>query len=80
MLGRELRAVHPVIPLATGRALSVAVLSYRGRLCFGLLSDGDALPDLAALADAPTMQALAELAPQASIIRGWPCCASRSAS
>ena len=64
MLGRELRAAHPVIPLASGRALSVAVLSYRGRLCFGLLSDGDALPDPAALA-AATVQALAELAPQA---------------
>ena len=64
MLGRKLRAVYPVIPLTNGRALSVAVLSYRGRLCFGLLADGDALPDLAALARATT-QALAELAPQA---------------
>ena len=64
MLGRELRAAHPVIPLASGRALSVAVLSYRGRLCFGLLTDGDALPDPAALAGAIT-EALAELAPQA---------------
>lgn len=64
MLGRELRAAHPVIPLAAGRALSVAVLSYRERLCFGLLADGDALPDPAALARA-TAQALAELAPQA---------------
>lgn len=64
MLGGELRAAYPVIPLASGRALSVAVLSYHGRLCFGLLSDGDALPDPAALA-AATMQALAELAPQA---------------
>ncbi len=64
MLGRELRGVHPVIPLASGRALSVAVLSYRGRLCFGLLADGDALPDPAALARATT-RALAELTPQA---------------
>ncbi len=64
MLGRELLAAHPVIPLANGRALSVAVLSYRGRLCFGLLADGDALPDPAALARA-TAGALAELAPQA---------------
>lgn len=64
MLGRELRAAHPVIPLASGRALSVAVLSYRGRLCFGLLADGEALPDLDALARATT-RALAELAPQA---------------
>ena len=64
MLGRKLQAVHPVIPLTSGRALSVAVLSYRGRLCFGLLADGDALPDVAALARATT-RALAELAPQA---------------
>ncbi len=64
MLGRKLQAVHPVIPLTSGRALSVAVLSYRGRLCFGLLADGDALPDPAALAGA-IAQSLAELAPQA---------------
>ena len=64
LLGRELRAAHPVIPLARGRALSVAVLSYGGRLCFGLLADGDALPDPGALARG-TAAALAELAPQA---------------
>ena len=64
LLGRELRAAHPVIPLTPGRALSVAVLSYGGRLCFGLLADADALPDPGSLARA-TVQALAELAPKA---------------
>jgi len=50
LLGRELRAVYPAVPLARNQALSVAVISYAGRLCFGLLADGDALPDLELLA------------------------------
>ena len=39
-------AIHPVAPLARNTALSIAIMSYCGRLCFGLLADFDALPDL----------------------------------
>jgi diacylglycerol O-acyltransferase len=51
LLGRRLRTLYPVVPLAGGQALGVAVMSYDGRLGFGLLGDYDALADLDALAD-----------------------------
>ena len=56
LLGRELLAIYPVVPLARNQALGIAIMSYNGRLGFGLLADFDALPDLddvgAALRDA----------------------------
>jgi hypothetical protein len=42
--------MYPVVPLAAGQALGIAILSYAGRLGFGLMSDRDALEDLDALA------------------------------
>src|SRR3954468_12959571 len=48
--GRRLEAMCPVVPLAAGQALGIAILSYAGRLGFGLMSDRDALEDLDALA------------------------------
>lgn len=50
LLGRRLRALYPVVPLAGCQALGVAVMSYDGRLGFGLLGDYDALADLDTLA------------------------------
>jgi diacylglycerol O-acyltransferase / wax synthase len=50
-LGRPLRAIHPVVPLARNTALGIAVMSYHGRLGFGLLGDYDAIADLDALRD-----------------------------
>lgn len=41
---------YPFIPLAGDAALSIAVTSYMGMLCFGLLGDRRALPDLGHLA------------------------------
>ena len=52
LLGRRLRALYPVVPLAGRQALGIAVVSYDGRLGFGLLADYDAIPDLDVLADA----------------------------
>src|ERR1035441_5326370 len=46
VLGREIREVYPVALLPRDHALSVAVLSYNGRLSFGLLADFDTLPEL----------------------------------
>ena len=62
LLGRRLRALYPVVPLAGRQALGVAVLSYDGRLGFGLLGDYDALADLDTLADMlrASIDALAE--------------------
>ena len=51
LLGRRLRALYPVVPLAGRQALGVAVMSYDGRLGFGLLGDYDAMADLDTLAE-----------------------------
>jgi diacylglycerol O-acyltransferase len=51
LLGRELEAVYPMVPLAENTALGIAILSYNGQLNFGLVSDYDALPDVEVLAD-----------------------------
>jgi len=51
LLGRRLRALYPVVPLAGRQALGIAVMSYDGRLGFGLLGDYDAMADLDILAD-----------------------------
>jgi diacylglycerol O-acyltransferase len=50
LLGRRLRSLYPVVPLARRQALGIAVMSYNGHLGFGLLADYDALPDLDAIA------------------------------
>ena len=51
LLGRELRGLYPVVPLAARQALGIAVMSYNGHLGFGLLADYDALPELDEIAD-----------------------------
>jgi WS/DGAT/MGAT family acyltransferase len=50
LLGCELVALYPVVPLARKQALGIAVMSYNGRLGFGLLADFDAMPDLESVA------------------------------
>jgi WS/DGAT/MGAT family acyltransferase len=50
LLGRRLRALYPVVPITGHQALGIAVMSYDGRLGFGLLADYDALPDVDVLA------------------------------
>jgi diacylglycerol O-acyltransferase len=49
--GRRLRAFYPQVPLTLNTALGIAIMSYDGRLGFGLLGDYDALPDLDAVAE-----------------------------
>jgi diacylglycerol O-acyltransferase len=46
LLGRRLRVLFPVVPLAQRQALGIAVMSYDGHLGFGLLGDFDSLPEL----------------------------------
>jgi diacylglycerol O-acyltransferase len=65
-LGRPLRAFYPVVPLAHNQALGIAIMSYDGRLAFGLLGDYDAMPDLEALAD-DLRGAIAELSRAAGV-------------
>src|SRR5438128_3723689 len=50
ILGRRLQVLYPVVPLARRQALGIAVMSYDGRLGFGLLGDFDALPQLETIA------------------------------
>jgi len=51
LLGRELESVYPMVPLAENTALGIAILSYNGRLNFGLVADYDALADVEVMAD-----------------------------
>ncbi|NEC79091.1 DUF1298 domain-containing protein, partial [Streptomyces sp. SID7958] len=48
--GNQLGAVFPLAPLAPGHSLAVAVSTYRGRVHYGLVADGAAVPDLDRLA------------------------------
>jgi hypothetical protein len=50
VLGRRLLRLYPVVPLAHRQALGIAVMSYDGKLGFGLLGDYDALPELETIA------------------------------
>ena len=50
MMGRKLEAFYPKVPLVLNTALGIAIMSYDGRLFFGLLGDYDAMTDLDALA------------------------------
>jgi diacylglycerol O-acyltransferase len=52
LIGRRLRELYPLVPLAENTALGVAVMSYDGGMHFGLVGDYDALPDLDRLAAA----------------------------
>jgi hypothetical protein len=51
LLGRLMVGFYPVVPLAHHQALGIAIMSYDGRLGFGLLGDYDAMADLEDLAD-----------------------------
>jgi diacylglycerol O-acyltransferase / wax synthase len=51
VLGRRLEDLFPVAFLPKRHALAVAIMSYDGRMDFGLLGDYDAMPDLDALGE-----------------------------
>jgi WS/DGAT/MGAT family acyltransferase len=46
LLGRELQAIYPLVPLARRQALCVGIMSYNGQVNFGLVGDYDAMADL----------------------------------
>jgi WS/DGAT/MGAT family acyltransferase len=64
--GRRLRAFYPQVPLTLNTALGIAIMSYDGRLFFGLLGDYDALPELDDVA-AALERSIAELATAAGL-------------
>jgi diacylglycerol O-acyltransferase len=60
VLGRELEEVFPVAFLPQNHALAVAIMSYHGKVGFGLLADYDSMEDIEVLG-AGINNALAEL-------------------
>jgi diacylglycerol O-acyltransferase / wax synthase len=46
LLGREMETVVPIAFLPEHHALAIAIMSYNGKIEFGLLADYDAMPDL----------------------------------
>ena len=60
VLGARLLELYPMAPLFERQGLGVAVMSYHGRLCWGLTADRDLAPDLPAMAE-DLDAALAEL-------------------
>jgi diacylglycerol O-acyltransferase len=60
LLGRKMLEWYPLVPLAQGQTLGIAIQSYDGRIGIGLLGDAEALRDLPVLAKA-IPAALAEL-------------------
>jgi diacylglycerol O-acyltransferase / wax synthase len=60
VLGHELEDLFPIAFLPNEHALAIAIMSYNGRLEYGLLADYDALPDLDVIADGID-EALSEL-------------------
>jgi diacylglycerol O-acyltransferase / wax synthase len=66
VLGREMHAIYPLVPLAQNLALGIAIISYNGHIAFGLNADFDALPDVELLAT-QLGEALDELAVAAGL-------------
>ncbi|MGK2938145.1 MAG: WS/DGAT/MGAT family O-acyltransferase, partial [Solirubrobacteraceae bacterium] len=60
VLGRELLDVFPIAFLPENHAFATAIMSYNGKINFGLLADYDALPDLGRIGE-EIEAALAEL-------------------
>ena len=66
LAGRRLTDPFPMVPLAKNQALGVALLSYSGRINFGLVGDYDLMWDLDDFAD-DIRESLAELAAAAGV-------------
>ena len=46
LLGREMQEIVPIAFLPEDHALAIAIMSYNGKVDFGLLGDYDAMPDI----------------------------------
>ncbi len=67
LLGRRAVDPFPMVPLAKNQGLGIAVMSYDGRMNFGLVGDFDALSDIEDLAD-DLHASLGELADAAGVV------------
>ncbi|WP_367133935.1 MULTISPECIES: wax ester/triacylglycerol synthase family O-acyltransferase [Streptomyces] len=50
LAGSPVREAYPLAPLAPGQSLAVGITTYEDRVCYGLLADAVAVPDLDVLA------------------------------
>jgi len=66
LAGRRMLDTFPMVPLARNQGLGIALLSYAGKINFGLVGDYDAMWDLDDLA-AHVRDSLAELAEAAGV-------------
>jgi WS/DGAT/MGAT family acyltransferase len=66
LAGRRLVDPFPMVPLAKNQALGVALLSYAGRINFGLVGDYDLMWDLDEFAE-DVYESLSELATEAGV-------------
>ena len=66
LLGREMLDTFPMVPLARSQGLGVALMSYNGRMNFGLVGDYELLWDIEDLAE-DMWESLAELAGTAGV-------------
>jgi WS/DGAT/MGAT family acyltransferase len=69
LLGRRMLDPFPMVPLAKGQGIGVALLSYDGAINFGVVGDFDLLWDLDEFAD-DLAESLAELATVAGVELG----------
>lgn len=68
-LGREMLAYLPYVPITHGVRVGTAILSYNGRLYFGVTGDAATAPDVDVLADA-TAAAVGSLRERADAVLG----------
>lgn len=59
-LGREMIGYRPFVPIYHGLRIGTAILSYNGRLAFGITGDRESAPDVDVIA-AATVSSIAEL-------------------
>jgi diacylglycerol O-acyltransferase / wax synthase len=51
ILGREMVAVYPYVPIGDNVRISIAIFSYLDRFSFGITAELDAAPDLDVLVE-----------------------------
>jgi diacylglycerol O-acyltransferase len=71
LMGRHMVDPFPMVPLAKGQGLGIALMSYDGRINFGLVGDYELLWDIDDLAE-DVRESLSELADAAGVELGEP--------
>lgn len=71
LLGQDMLALYPYVPIAEQIRIGIAMTSYNGRLHFGVTSDHDSVPDVGVLVSGLTtaLQELVEYAARTEAVR-----------